>query len=293
MLLQIIIFIILLLLFIILYKQLSYSEGVKNIFKPKPKPKPTPPMVVPIPTTQIVSPVPNPPQDMDEVPVSINTQSPMMFIDAPIATLPDTSIQLPIAPPQASINQSSLNNSAEIALLMQNNNEIININTNLSTLKERVNNMQQQQKIQQEQSIYKQITDGVQYLASTQPQQSLQVPTPMPMQSPISTPMSSPSIVPIFDGTMNDNPDYKYKECWSYGTVTDGLTYPIVTSGIYPNIKSMPDCVKMAVSNNSDTAAYNGSNLCLVGGGEYKNYTKMACDSDIYGKKAWQVYSKI
>ena len=215
--------------------------------------------------------VPPPPVEEVVIPTPIIETPP-----PPPPTIIETPQPTPTtASPQAPINNSTLNNSAELEWLKQNNNEIININTNLSTLKERVNNIQhqQQQQQQQQQSIYKKITDGITYLASTKKNTS--------------------TIVPLFEGPISEYPDYQSKECWSYGNVSNGLTYPVVNSSIYPNVTSMQDCVKMAATNGYETAAYNGSNLCLAGGGEYKNYTKMACDSDTYGKKAWQIYSKI
>jgi hypothetical protein len=216
-----------------------------------------------------------PPTPQPEV---IETPPPQVVIETPPPPQPEVIQPSPTVtantcpPPQ--LNNSSLNNSAELAWLTHNNNEIININTNLSTLKERVNNIQQQQQQQQQQqSIYKKITDGITYSASTQ-----KTPT---------------NIVPLFEGPISEYPDYQYKECWSYGDIPNGLTYPVVNGGIFQNVTSIQDCVKMAATNGYASAAYNGSNLCLAGGGEYKNYTKMACDTNTYGKKAWQVYSKV
>lgn len=246
-----------------------------NDLKNPQQPPPMPPL--PTPQPEVIETPPPPPQ-----PVIIETPSPTpptppeVVIETPPTTSPTPPPTITTnTNPKPPMNTSSLNNSAELAWLTQNNNEIININTNLSTLKERVNNLQHQQKQQekQQQSIYTKITDGITYLASTQKNQT--------------------RIVPLFEGPISEFPDYQYKECWSYGDIPNGLTYPVLNGGIYQNVTSIQDCVQMAATNGYASAAYNGSNLCLAGGGEYKNYTKMACDTNTYGKKAWQVYSKI
>jgi len=190
----------------------------------------------------------------------------------------------PITQPKETISKTEFSNAIELSIL--NNKEIIDINTNLSTLNERLKNLQQQQIKQQDQnSIYNKITDIAPYIPA--------IYTVAMKEQQLKEQKNEPSIVPFFNGIITDYPDYKYKDCWSYGNIPNGLDYPIASGGIYKNIKSMQDCVKMAATNNFDTATYDGSNLCLVGGGEYKTYTQFTCDNDIYGKKAWQVYSKI
>jgi hypothetical protein len=173
-----------------------------------------------------------------------------------------TSSSVPLPP----INSSKLNNSIELELLSQNHNDIINLNTQLSTIKERVNTMKHQQQAQ---------LDNIKYLAATQ--------------------SNSTTIQPLFDGPMVDDKykSYTYKKCWSYGNIENGLNHRILDGLIYPNVKSMTDCVTKAYDQNVDSAAYDGSNLCLIGGREYSNYTQFDCSSDIYGKKAWEVYSKV
>ena len=100
------------------------------------------------------------------------------------------------------------------------------------------------------------------------------------------------NIKPLFEGPMKDYTDYTYKKCWSYGIINNGLNYPVVNGGIF-QADSMSKCVQIAHDNNFDTAAYNGYNVCLAGGSEYKKYTQQDCSPDIYGKTAWQLYSKV
>ena len=245
MLIRIVYFIIFILLCIVGYQILTYKEALTSYKPPKPPVPPPPPTATaePTPTTQ-------PPQP------------PIVDQPQPLPSQPATPPP-PTSDPNPLVNETSLSNSSELALLTQNSNDIININTELSTMKDRLNTIQQHQT---------DIMDQSKYLASTQQQPA--------------------NIKPLFDGPMTDYPDYTYQKCWSYGNIDNGLNYPVVNGGIFPAV-SMNQCVQLASTNNFDTAAYNGDNLCLAGGSEYKKYTQQECSSDIYGKKAWQVYSKV
>jgi hypothetical protein len=201
----------------------------------------------------------------------------------------------PTDSPDSTDPTDSTDPPAKLVKLSKNKND--RINKELSTIKKRLNNMFLKQKqlssklntlssnqqpsvagqpTSVEEQKQSQITiDGIKYVASTQPTPS--------------------DIKPLFDGILSgDLKDYKYKKCWSYGIIDNGLNNSILEGGhVYPNVNSMSDCVGIAHKNNYDTAAYNGNSLCTIGGREYTNYTQSECSPDIYGKKAWQVYSKV